>query len=116
MMEQKLTNAEKIGDINALEELLSDDFTGINFHGKSIDKNSFISDHSNPDLKFNKLDISELKLKLIDAVGIVTGKTSYEATYKGNPIAGSTRFMDVWLINNDERTLLISSAVIREES
>jgi hypothetical protein len=104
-----------MGDMAALKELLSDNFVGMNLHGLNIDKDAFIANSCNPDLKFSMLEVSEQLVKQIDAVGIVIGKTIYQATFKGKPIEGCTRFIDIWASYND-RTLLVSSTVIREKS
>ena len=114
-LEDKLTLAEKTGDSTALEELLSDDFTGINLLGQVIDKNTFITNHCNSCLKFNKLEISELQYKITDTVGVVAGKAFYHAIVNGQPAEGCTRFLDVW-VNCNDRIMLISSAVIRNLS
>lgn len=38
------------------------------------------------------------------------GKAEFNSTFKGNPVEGATRFMDVWELRS-EKCLLISSTV-----
>ncbi len=108
--EALLTKAEKDGDGVALNELLADDFAGINLFGCQIDKRGFVSHACNPDIEISQLNVIESSIKVIGSVAVVIGKAEFNSTFKGKPVDGATRFMDVWELRFD-KCLLISSTV-----
>mgnify|MGYP001545776758 CR=1 FL=1 len=114
--ESQLTEAEKNGDKLALDKLLCNDFNGINIFGYPIDKDGFISHACNPDIEIAELNVLESSVKIVGSVGIVIGKASFSSTYKGNPVNGTTRFLDVWELRLGECILVSSTVSIDGES
>lgn len=90
--------------------MLADDFAGINLFGYQIDKNGFVTHACNPDFEISQLNVVESTVKIVGSVGVVIGKASFNSTFKGSPVNGTTRFMDVWELRSSE-CLLISSSV-----
>lgn len=114
--EAQLTEAEKTGNESVLNKLLCDNFNGINIFGFPINKNGFISHATNPDIEISELNVLESTVKTIGPVGVVAGKARFSSTYKGSPIDGTTRFMDVWELRSSECILVSSTVTVDGES
>jgi ketosteroid isomerase-like protein len=99
-------------DVPAMDKLLSDDYIGITATGEVVTKAQQL-DHMR-DRKFiiSKLRTSELKIKLIGNIAIVTSLAQVEGSSDGDPLEGAYRYTrvyqrvasGVWKITNFEVT------------
>ncbi len=110
--EAQITEAEKNGNAVVLNQLLAEDFTGINIFGHQIDKSDFVKHACNSDIEISQLNVVESTVKIVGSVGIVIGKADFNSTFKGNPINGSTRFIDVWELRLSGGVLISSSVTL----
>ncbi len=111
-LEQQWRTATLSGDLATMDRLLSDDYVGISWTGQINTKASQINRLRTHSLVFRKLDLSDMKVKMIGSVAIVTCRAQVEGINDGVDIDGAflyTRIYQrlpsgVWKITNFEST------------
>jgi ketosteroid isomerase-like protein len=111
-LEKEWRQAQVSNDVPAMDKLLSDDYLGINSNGDVLTKNQQLDHMRNRRLVIEKLDTSDLKIKLIGPIAIVTSLAQVEGSLDGSPLNGSFRYTRVyhrvpgvgWKITNFEVT------------
>lgn len=107
--EKRLTEAERSGDREALTLLLSDDFEGVNSHGKRIGKKAFIGALCDSGLRFDHLEIADLSIRMMGPIGIVLGQSSFRVEVGSRVIEATAQYMDCWQHQGDTWRLVASS-------
>lgn len=95
--ERRLTVAERTGDGPALRALLTRDFVGCDFRGRTIDRTRFIAGLQQPELHIAALYIDQLNAGVVGKVVIVTGRAHFTGTLAGYPISGTSLFWNTWV-------------------
>jgi ketosteroid isomerase-like protein len=111
-MEQQWRAAELSGDAAAMDKLLSDDYLGITGNGQVVTKLQQLDHMRTRTLAINKLDISDVKIKRLGSVAIVTSMAQIDGTADGQPLRGDFRSTRVyqrvaggaWKLTNFEAT------------
>jgi ketosteroid isomerase-like protein len=104
--------AQIAGDVDAMDNLLSDDYVGITMTGQVVTKTQQLDRMRKRSLVFAKMDFTEVKVKLIGSTAIVTCLAEVEGTNEGEPMHGKFRSTRVysrtptgtWKITNFEAT------------
>jgi len=110
--EERWRLAEVRRDTATLESLLTDDFLGISMTGQVNTKEAQISRLKNGKLLLDRLDLSDMRVKRIGMVAIVTSLVTAEGMNDGVPFTGvyrSTQVLKrlpsgVWKITSSEAT------------
>jgi ketosteroid isomerase-like protein len=111
-LEQAWRTAELSGDVDAMGKLLSDDYVGINMSGQVVTKTQQLDRMRRRRTVLTKLDLEDMKVKLIGQTAIVTSRAEVEGTNEGVVIHGTYRYTRVysrqatggWQITNFEAT------------
>jgi ketosteroid isomerase-like protein len=111
-LEEQWRLATVNGDIAAMDKLLSPDYVGISMTGQVNTKEQQLDRLRNRTLVLKSLELSDLKVKLVGSVAIVTGHTIVDGTNDGASVAGEYRYTRVyqrtpsgaWTITNYEVT------------
>ena len=111
-LEQQWRTATLTGDVSLMDKLLSDDFVGISWNGQVNNKMSQIDRLRAKNIAITKMDISDLKVKVVGTVAIVTSSAEIVGTADGRPMDGVFRYTrvyqrqpsGVWKITNFEST------------
>jgi ketosteroid isomerase-like protein len=90
-------DAEKSGDIQFLEDTLTDDFIGIGPLGFMLRKNEWIERHKSGDLKYESLDLKETSVRVYNDAAILIGRQEQKGAYKGNSINAQFRISLVFV-------------------
>jgi ketosteroid isomerase-like protein len=107
--ERRLTTAERTGDGAELRTLLAADFTGLDLHGRKVDRAKFIAGFQRPELRLATLRIDQLSVRSIGPVAIVIGRSRFTGELAGRAISGTSRFMDTWTQRAGTWRLIASS-------
>ncbi len=113
-LEKRLTDAERCGDREALTRLLSDDFEGVNSHGKRVGKEAFIHGLCASGLRFDQLEIADLSIRMMGPIGIVMGQSSFRVTVGSRVIEATAQYMDCWQLQCGTWRLVASSITPEE--
>lgn len=111
-LEQAWRTAQLNGDVDAMDKLLSDDYVGITMSGQVVTKMQQLDRMRNRVLSLTRMELDDVKVKLIGTTAIVTSHAEVEGTNEGIPIHGNYRYTRVythlpsgaWKITNFEAT------------
>jgi ketosteroid isomerase-like protein len=104
--------AELNADTGQMDKLLSDDYVGISMNGQIVTKTQQLARMRSRQLVITKIDLNDVKVKLIGSAAIVTSQAQVEGTNDGTPMHGTYRYTRVytrlpsgaWKITNFEAT------------
>jgi ketosteroid isomerase-like protein len=111
-MEEQWRQAQLTGDVAAMDRLLSDDYVGISMDGEVSTKTQQLDRLRTRSLVLTRIDLSDVKVKLLGQVAIVTSLSDVQGQNEGLPITGRYRYTRVyqrlpsgtWKITNFELT------------
>ncbi|SFS05436.1 protein of unknown function [Granulicella pectinivorans] len=113
-METQWRDAQLTGNIAEMSKLLSDDYFGISMAGEVNTKAQQLERMRTRMLVISKIDLSDMKVKLLGTTAVVTSRAEVQGVNEGTPITGSFRYTRVyqktpsgqWQITNFEATRL----------
>ncbi|HEX3569534.1 MAG TPA: nuclear transport factor 2 family protein [Acidobacteriaceae bacterium] len=111
-LEQTWRIAQLNGDIPAMDKLLSDDYVGITMNGQVVTKMQQLERMRTRQFVLSKIELNDVKVKLIGTTAIVTCQAEVEGTNEGASLHGTYRYTRVytrlpsavWKITNFEAT------------
>jgi ketosteroid isomerase-like protein len=111
-LENQWKVATLTGDVGAMDKLLSDDFVGITWTGQVNTKTMQLDRARTKGQVITRMDLSDVKIKILQSVAIVTSLASVEGTNDGHSINGDFRYTRIyarrpsgaWQITNFEAT------------
>jgi ketosteroid isomerase-like protein len=111
-LEQTWRIAQLDGDIPAMDKLLSDDYVGITMNGQVVTKMQQLERMRTRQFVLSKIELNDVKVKLIGTTAIVTCQAEVEGTNEGASLHGTYRYTrvytrlppGVWKITNFEAT------------
>ena len=121
LLELEWRAAQLAGDVPAIDRLLADDFVGISMTGKVNTKAQLLSRMRDGHLVLSRLDLKDMKVKLLGEIAIVTVRAAVQGTSDGAPGNGIFRYTRIyhrtpggtWKITNFEATRVPSRQVDR---
>ena len=111
-VEEQWRAAQLAGDVATMDMLLAEDYFGISVSGDLNNKMQQLERLKSRNLVISKIEVSDMKIKLVGRVGIVTSLAEIEGTNEGEPLSGKYRYTRVykrypdgsWKITNFEVT------------
>ena len=111
-LEEAWRTAQLSGDVEAMDKLLSDDYVGITMSGQVVTKTQQLERMRNRNTVLTKIELDDVKVKLIGTTAIVTSKAEIDGTSEGATMHGTYRYTRVysrqpsgtWKITNFEAT------------
>lgn len=95
-LEEKWRTAYLAGDATTMDRMLSDDFIGISMSGQVHTKVQYLERIQTRKLALTKMDLSDMKVKILDSVAVVTGQADVEGTSEGASVKGLYRYTRVY--------------------
>ena len=84
--------AEQAADIDALADLLTDDFAGIGPLGFTLSKQDWLARHTpGGGLRYASFDLHEVQIRVYGDAAIARVRQDVDGTYHGNPIPAASR-------------------------
>ncbi len=113
-LEQQWRSATLAGDLAELDKLLSDDYVGISWNGQVSTKVMQLDRIRTRALVLSRLDISDVKVKVVGPIAIVTSSAQIDGLTDGKEMHGTFRYTRIyqrlpqgtWKITNFEATRL----------
>jgi ketosteroid isomerase-like protein len=84
----------------AVDKYEAEDIIDTDPSGRVTDKAQDKTDLSSGDLKFQSIEVSELKVHVYGSTAVAAGTSTIKGTYKGQDISGKYRFTDTWVKRN----------------
>jgi ketosteroid isomerase-like protein len=111
-LEEVWRTSQLNGDVDAMDKLLADDYVGITMTGQVVTKMQQLDRMRNRSLVLTKIELADVKVKLIGTTAIVTSLADVDGTNDGEPMHGTYRYTRVysrlpsgtWKITNFEAT------------
>lgn len=111
-LEQSWRTAQLAGDVAEMDKLLADDYVGITMTGQVVTKMQQLDRLRNRSMVLTRIDLDDMKVKLIGSTAIVTSLASIDGTNEGVNVHGTYRYTRVytrlpngtWKITNFEAT------------
>src|ERR1035437_5773513 len=111
-LEDVWRTAQLNGDVDAMDKLLSDDYVGITMAGQLVTKTQQLDRMRNRSMVLTKIELTDVKVKMIGTIAIVTSLAEVDGTNDGEPMHGTFRYTrvysrlpsGVWKITNFEAT------------
>ena len=104
----RLADAERRGDVHAIELLLAPEYQGYDPAGRSQDRAGVLSAYSEGRVRISALRQSELRAKVVGEVGWVAGISALAGWQGEEEFEFRLRFLDVYL-QRDGRWQLLAS-------
>ncbi len=95
-LEEKWRTAQLAGDVSTLDRMLSDDYIGISMYGQVSTKAQQLDRIRKRQLVITKIDLDDCKVKVLEAVAIVTCKANVEGINEGDSTKGNYRYTRVY--------------------
>ena len=105
---RRLAEAERRGDVGALEQLIGADYTGYDPAGRHQDRAGVLRAYADGRVRLAALGQSELTARVVGDVGLVTGVSAFQGRQGDDPFDFRLRFLDVYTWR-DSRWQLIAS-------
>ena len=110
-------------DVAGMDNLLSDDYIGISISGQVSTKAQQLDRVRNHKVVIHRVDLSDMKVKLIGSIAIVTSRAEVEGTNESGPVRGTFRYTRVyqrlasgaWKITSFEATRIPSPKSNRDQ-
>jgi ketosteroid isomerase-like protein len=83
-----------------VDQYEADDILDTDPSGRVTDKAQDKTDLSSGDLKFQSIEVSDLKVHVYGNTAVAAGTSTIKGTYKGQDISGKYRFTDTWVKRN----------------
>jgi hypothetical protein len=94
--------AELQSDTAFLERTLADDFVGVGPLGFLLSKPEWLARHQSGDMQYTAHALDEVKVRAYNEAGIVIGRLTQEAAYRGNPINAQLRTTLVFIYQHEQ--------------
>jgi len=95
-LEEQWRKAQLAGDAATMDRMLSEDFIGISMSGQVNTKAQQLERVRTRKLVISKIELSDMKVKLLGSVAIVTCQADVEGTSEGASVKGKYRYTRVY--------------------
>jgi ketosteroid isomerase-like protein len=96
LLEEEWRTAQLAGDVATMDRMLSDDYIGISVTGQVSTKAQQLDRVRNHKVVIHRVDLSDMKVKLIGSIAIVTSRAEVEGINESGPIRGTFRYTRVY--------------------
>jgi ketosteroid isomerase-like protein len=95
-LEEQWRVAQLAGDLATMDRMLSDDYIGISITGEVDTKAQQLRRVADRRTMLTRIELSDMKVKLVGAVAIVTSRAQVEGTNDGVSVRGMYRYTRVY--------------------
>ncbi|MCU1322682.1 MAG: hypothetical protein JWM43_2331 [Acidobacteriaceae bacterium] len=95
-LEEQWRTAQLNADVATMDKLLSDDYIGISLNGQVNTKSQQMERIGSRRIALTRLELSDMKVKLIGSIAIVTSRAEVEGISDSQPIKGIYRYTRVY--------------------
>jgi ketosteroid isomerase-like protein len=112
-LEQRLARAWVNGDRPFIDALLAPDWTVTDPSGRILTKQQVLDEtFSSADRKIETMAIDEVKVRILGAVAVATGRTRATGSYQGSSASVTLRFTDVFVRQSGHWQIAVSQGTM----
>jgi ketosteroid isomerase-like protein len=101
-LEEQWREAVLSRNIEAMDRLLADDYIGIEPNGMIETKTQAIDRWKNHEVQFDRMDLSELHVRIYGDTAVVNSKARVEGHNRSGPMDGEYRYTRVYHLQNGQ--------------
>ncbi len=83
--------AERAGDSDALDRMLTDDFIGVGPLGFTLPKAAWLARYQDGGLRYDRFDLDEINTRIHGPAAIVIARQNQHGTAQGHPVPEAAR-------------------------
>jgi ketosteroid isomerase-like protein len=95
-LEKDWIDAEKAGDTDKLNQILADDWVGIDPEGKTETKQEFLAAVKSGKIKLESAEVGPMQVKMVGGAAVVQGSDTEKSSMNGKETSGKYVWMDVF--------------------
>ena len=99
-LEKQRSQAVVKGDTAALDKMTAEDYEFTNPLGEVKTKAQILQDIKSGELKYESIDLDDVKARVYGNAAVVTGRTTTKGQYGGKDVSGQYRFTRVYTKRN----------------
>jgi ketosteroid isomerase-like protein len=112
-LEQRLAQAWVKGDRTFIDALLAPDWTVTDPSGRVLTKQQVLDEtFSSAERKIETMAVDDVKVRIIGAVAVATGRTRATGSYQGRSASVELRFTDVFVRQSGEWQIAVSQGTM----
>ena len=96
-IENAWTDAQKTRNVDALRDILADDWVGLGWDGEMSDKAKALSDLKSPGNSLNNIEMGPMKVRIFGNTAVVTGSNTEKSMEHGKDSSGRYIWTDVFV-------------------
>jgi ketosteroid isomerase-like protein len=85
------TAAERSGDTESLQLLLTEDFAGVGPLGFILPKQAWLARYRQGDLTYDSFGLAEIQTRILGDAAIVTARNNVQGSYQDHPVPEASR-------------------------
>lgn len=89
--------AETRGDVDALGQILAEDFVGVGPRGFLLPRDAWLTRHRSGDLRYTAIGWDDLTVRAYGTTLVVIGRQDARGTYQGHDSSGRLRGTLIWV-------------------
>jgi len=109
-MERDWNQATLTRDYKALQRIMADDWTGIDFKGVTTTKSESIAELKAGESRNEAVELGEMTVRVYGTTAIVMGSDTEKSRYQGKDSSGRYAWMDVFVKRNGRWQAVASEA------
>jgi len=96
-LEQDWNRATLAKDYKAIDKIMADEWTGIDFKGMTVTKAESLAELKSGESSNQSVELGEMKVKVFGNTAVVMGSDTEKSTYHGKDSSGQYAWMDVFV-------------------
>jgi ketosteroid isomerase-like protein len=105
---ERLAEAERAGDVRALEQILALDYQGFDPAGRPRERDRVLHDYAAGRVRVTSLSQSQVETRVLGEVGLVFGVNALQGSDGPEHFHFRLRFLDVWALRQGRWQLVAS--------
>ncbi len=96
-LERDWSDAQKAADMDKLNQIVADDWTGLSSDGTKMTKKQFLADVKSGANKLQSFEFGSMDVKMLGNIAVVQGSDTEKSSNKGKDTSGKWAWMDVFV-------------------
>ena len=96
-LERDWSDAQKAADMDKLNQIVADDWTGLSSDGTKMTKKQFLADVKSGANKLQSFEFGPMDVKMLGNIAVVQGSDTEKSSNKGKDTSGKWAWMDVFV-------------------
>jgi hypothetical protein len=105
---EKLKAALFSCDVQALQQLIAEDYLGFDPRGERQDRRMTLEAYQPGGVQLDRYDVQDVETRIVGEIGVITGKGYIHGTFGETEFEHDLRFLDMYIMRDGRWQLLMS--------